>query len=265
MRKLSRLESPPELTNALCFLCVSRAVAETAERDRNAYITGFEQDLAKWADILPGIKKICSLIWKIRWDAIPRLQPHFSTKLKQLRKSVAELLMRANTILGLKPHGADQEHPGKLEIQSQQRRANIEYGSLATESPDPPPTTARQKKPPDRDPHQDKPLPFTAMVTLVKSIVFALVVHFILSLYILTPTGVMLPNPWQNRPSQDATDFQATPLETYQPSYSGTSTQPCPSTDLIMLDGELPQTVNLRELELTPRAHFHYPYLSWSI
>ncbi|KAF2967033.1 hypothetical protein GQX73_g6555 [Xylaria multiplex] len=264
MRKLSRLEFPLEYVNALCFLCLSRAIVETADRDQDEYIMGFNQDLAKWVERLPGIKDICRRMWKIDWGAIPQLQRHFSAKLEKLRESVAELLVRVNTVLGRKPHGADQEHLDKLRVSSQQRRTNIEQGSLATESPDPPPT-ARQKKPPDRNSHEDKPLLLTVVVVLVTSIIFALVVYFIASSFIFIGTVVMLPNPWQNPPSQDATNFQATPLETYPPSHPRVATQPCPSTDPMTLDEEFPETVSPQHLELSPRPHYNIPCQSLSI
>ncbi|KAI1363221.1 hypothetical protein F5Y08DRAFT_354611 [Xylaria arbuscula] len=142
MRRLSRLESSTKLIDALCFLCASRAFAETAQDNRNEYLSAFSQDLSTWNKVFPKIKEISRFMWPIDTDpkpqmivliesfsngiqhilgekgltlplisdvySVPGLQSECSSEIEQLRLSVADLLVKANAMFGRK-HSPDKQ------------------------------------------------------------------------------------------------------------------------------------------------------------
>ncbi|KAI0543981.1 hypothetical protein F4679DRAFT_566579 [Xylaria curta] len=216
MRQLSKLESSPKLLDALCFLCASRAVAETAQHERDAYMSAFSQDLNKWSEILPGVKEVSMLMWEIDLNSIPQLEPRFSTEMERLRLSVAALLIKTNEMFGC-GHNSSHEKTHEPGVSYRRWPTNIKQAPQAMESPGPQ-STARQKEPPDRIPHEEKtPSSFTDVVTLVTSIIFALVVHFMLGFVYVSSIAIMgFSNPWQNPTSQADTRI-------HTPSYPATN------------------------------------------
>ncbi|KAI0408518.1 hypothetical protein F4802DRAFT_416362 [Xylaria palmicola] len=215
MRRLSRLESSPKLMEALCFLCASRAVAETAQDTRDAYISAFSQDLSNWGEILPEIKEISGFMWGINWDFVPKPQPQSSSEIEQLRESVAALLVKTNEMFSLGHHSPHEKTTDGGGGSSQQCLGNIEQAPRAMKPPDPLATAQRQKIPPDRNCHREgTPAPLTNVVVLVTSVIFALIVHFMLGLvWFSLPTILGLPNPWHIPISEAEVNFQTTPLE----------------------------------------------------
>ncbi|KAI0540013.1 hypothetical protein GGR58DRAFT_523513 [Xylaria digitata] len=185
MRRLSRLESSPKLIDALCFLCASWAVVETAQQNRDAYMSAFSQDLLKWNDIFPEVKDVSRFMWGINLNSVSQLQPQFTTAIEQLRLSVAELLVNTSEMFGRKYYGPH-EKTYELGFSSQQWPSNTERAPPVTVPPDPP-ATARQKKTKDRILHKENtPPPLTDVVTLVASIIPAPAAHFVLGLHTLT-------------------------------------------------------------------------------
>ena len=237
MRRLSRLESSPKLMDALSFLCVSRAMAETAEHDRDAYISAFSQDLKQWRKIFPEVEEVSMFMWEINLDSVPQL-PQSHTTILQLRESVAALIVKANAMFGLGGYSLHNK-TDELGASCQRWPRNTDQAPPATEPPDPP-VRAREKEPPVRQicpnttPLKEKtPRPLSNLVTLVTSIIFALVVYFMLGLCTLPPstesstyvelgfahtsstTVLGFPNPWQTPMSQAGSSSQTTPLETF--------------------------------------------------
>ncbi|KAI1159926.1 hypothetical protein F5B18DRAFT_655137 [Nemania serpens] len=148
MRGLSRLESP-KLIDALCFLCVSRAVAETARDDRDAYISAFSRDLEEWREGFPELDEVSRFMWEIDLDSVPELQPQANTKIQQLRESVAALIAKANAMFGLRRRINTYNEIHELGGPRQLGRKDTNQAPPATEVPNPP-ATAREKEPPDR-------------------------------------------------------------------------------------------------------------------
>ncbi|KAI1739440.1 hypothetical protein F4680DRAFT_421597 [Xylaria scruposa] len=216
MRRLSKLESSPKLPDALCFLCASRAVAETTQHNRDGYLSAFSQDLNKWSEIVPGVEEVSRLMWEIDLNSVPQLEPQFSTEIEQLRSSVAALLIKTNKMFG-RGHHSSHEETGEPGVFSLRWLINTEQAPQAMESPGPL-ATARQKEPPDRFPYKEKTPPsLTDVVTLVTSLIFVLVVYFMLVFVYVSPIAIMgFSNPWQNSMSQADTRIPT-------PSYPATS------------------------------------------
>jgi hypothetical protein len=237
MRRLSRLESSPKLMDALSFLCVSRAMAETAEHDRDAYISAFSQDLKQWRKIFPEVEEVSMFMWEINLDSAPQL-PQAHTTILQLRESVAALIVKSNAMFGFGDCSLHNK-TDELGASCQWWPRNTDQAPPATEPPDPP-ARAREKEPPVRQicpnttPLKEKtPRLLSNLVILVASIIFALVVYFMLGLCTLPPstesstyvelgfahtsstTVLGFPNPWQTPMSQAGSSSQTTPLETF--------------------------------------------------
>ncbi|RYP70392.1 hypothetical protein DL771_005513 [Monosporascus sp. 5C6A] len=190
MRRLSRLK-PPDPIGILCFLCVSRAVAETADDDRDAYISAFSQDLEQWRQISPAIDEMARLMWGITFEYIPLPQPTDlqHTAMLQLRDSVARLVANANGMFGLGDWNLHNktDKPGSSLLSP--RNVNQALPDMEFSYPQ---IIAREKEPPDRlicpatsflqERLQETPAPHHPpnIITLVTSITFALVVYFML-------------------------------------------------------------------------------------
>ncbi|KAI1121390.1 hypothetical protein F5Y10DRAFT_102481 [Nemania abortiva] len=229
MRRLSRLQPYLDLTDVLCFLCISRAVAETGENDGATCVSEFPRYLNEWREIFPEIGKISWLMWEIDLNHVPGLsvpEDAFQaySRIWQLRLSVCELITEANKLFSL-------EHPNlynktyEIERRGELWPANIEQALRATKPPDPPATaTAREKEPPDRRVYSDTiaheeetpPLRISDTVILVTSVIFALVFRFIMGFVCIPLTTVLgFPNPSQPPMPQADTSSQIIPPETF--------------------------------------------------
>ncbi|KAJ3533971.1 hypothetical protein NM208_g7748 [Fusarium decemcellulare] len=197
MRQLVRLKVP-SLLGALCFLCATRAMADSVSDKEDAYKFEFTQDLMTWGQILPGIETAVQLVWnvqidKVEFDGGERLPwkrvlgylrwksqhiLHFkSNAMQQLRESVVGLISTANETFGL------ETEPGLNGWQQ------IDIGqSLADTKRSTPQATRWDIEPPDiliapnalflKNKFQGTPR--FNIVLLVTGIMFALVVLFIL-------------------------------------------------------------------------------------
>jgi len=189
MRKLTRLESSPKLMDALCFLSVARAMAETAVGDRDKYLSAFCQDLKQWSGIFPELQEVSRFMWEIDLESVPQLQRQAHTTILQLRESVAGLIVKANKMFGLEDSG---QQNGKNRFGAFHRvwPGSTDQASGATIPPECP-ATSKEKEPPDRQVYPNMAVlqettspPLSTVVILVTSIIFALVIYFMLGLYI---------------------------------------------------------------------------------
>ncbi|KAJ4154200.1 hypothetical protein NW765_014947 [Fusarium oxysporum] len=237
MRRLSRLTPPESLLDTLCFLSVARAVAETDEGDGNVCISAFTQDLEQWIQTLPDIEEAARLMWGITFDFDP--QPQSTARqlchnsMLQLRDSVAALIGKSNELFDL---GAQSRHDEMhvLSAFHQQRQRNNDQTSPTVEPSDSP-ITARAKEPPDRlicpitslqEKVQDNPRFNRVVIILATSIIFALVVYFMLGFaHILSATVLGLPNPWYTGMAQTTSAPRSTPSATFFTGYEQASSQ----------------------------------------
>ncbi|KAI1111984.1 hypothetical protein F5Y14DRAFT_283718 [Nemania sp. NC0429] len=121
---------------------------------------------------------------------------------------------------------------------------NTEQTPPVTKPPDPPPKT-RDKGPPDRwiyptiTPHdQNTPFPLTNTVRLVTSIIFALVVYFMIGFACISSATILgFPNPWHPPTPQATTSLQSTPLAT---SSSPMPARSPPETEIAVYDTPFP-------------------------
>ncbi|RYP13312.1 hypothetical protein DL765_006935 [Monosporascus sp. GIB2] len=182
MRQMSKLESP-SFIGALYFLCVSKAVAETFEDDGSPYTSAFTEGLEQWRQIFPEIEEAAKLMWYIEFDSIPQPQPAAQQQaMLLLRESVAALIGKANGVFGL---GYWSSHNGidELKTSHQWWPRNTDQASADMEPSDPQ-IISSDKEPPD---HLVCPTITSLhgkikriLLTLVTSILFALVVYFML-------------------------------------------------------------------------------------
>jgi hypothetical protein len=123
MRRLSQLEAPLTLEDALCFLCASRAVVESSSEDEKlASMSSFAQDLETWREMFPQVEHFARIMWDLAMDHIP---PTFRATdaaswhhtILALREVVATLVARTRFLFGLEEYGSVTE-PGKLPVSS---------------------------------------------------------------------------------------------------------------------------------------------------
>ncbi|KAJ3576846.1 hypothetical protein NPX13_g3574 [Xylaria arbuscula] len=102
MRQLARLKRP-SLVDILCFLCVSRAVAETHNEHKDIYVSAFIYGLEEWRQTYPEIEDAARLMWGTTFEFPPQPQPTAKkyNELLQLRDSVAALIEVADDMFGL--------------------------------------------------------------------------------------------------------------------------------------------------------------------
>ncbi|RYP08435.1 hypothetical protein DL765_008790 [Monosporascus sp. GIB2] len=195
MQRLSRLKSLPSLMDALCFLCVSRAVEETDEDSGNWYTSAFTQGLEQWRQIFPEIEDAARLMWGITFECIP--QPHPTAQqhatMLNLREAVATLIAKANGMLDLGGWSVHNKM-NALRASHQHWPRHVDEASPRMD-PSNPQITAREKEPPDRlicpnitllhQKFQGAVGFNPVIVTLVTSILFALAVYFVLGLLTL--------------------------------------------------------------------------------
>lgn len=229
MRQLSRLEFSPKLIDALCFLSVSRSVAETAKNDRDTCMSSFSRDLKEWKEIFPELDKVTRFMWAVELDFVPELQSKADIIIEQLRASVAALMMKANKLFNLGYSNDLHSEIGGLDGPHQGGRSSADQDPPATEAPNAP-ATAREKEAPDlliysntKSHGGEPPFFLTSTVRLVTSAIFAIVIYFIIGLRVLPPsiylstylvvgfsyiaatTILGFPNPWQDPMSQTTT------------------------------------------------------------
>ncbi|KAH6856311.1 hypothetical protein B0I37DRAFT_73319 [Chaetomium sp. MPI-CAGE-AT-0009] len=178
MRRLSRLEAPLSLGDAMCLLCASRAVVESSEKDKvAAYTASFVQDLETWRQIFPQVEHFAEIMWDLTMDHVPSfLHPadeasrHHSTILR-LRELVAALVTKTRFLFGLEEHWSVIEaDPPDSQICPNITRLRC----LASKTPGCDPT----------------------VVALATGFIFALVIHFVLGLVHMHSTQILgLSNP----------------------------------------------------------------------
>jgi len=201
MRQVSSLELP-EVTGALCLLCVARAVSDTGEDNENHYRAAFNQDLELWRQIFPQVEEAARMMWGITFESVP--QPQLRTTdeqysiLVQLRDSVAMLVGKANGMFGVggwdtqfdKTTRGGGDPCGPIEIDT--APPNIDLPPSPSRVPE------RDKEPPDRlvCPNvaslydKTRGTPAFIVVTLATSVLFALVVYFMIGTpLILSPSS----------------------------------------------------------------------------
>ena len=121
MRRLSRLEAPLSLEDALCFLCASRAVVESSsEDDKLAYMPSFVQDLETWRQMFPQVEHFARIMWDLTMDHIPPMfrstdEALWHHTILSLRELVATLVARTRFLFGLEEYGLGPEL-GKLPV-----------------------------------------------------------------------------------------------------------------------------------------------------
>ncbi|KAF4460886.1 hypothetical protein FALBO_12322 [Fusarium albosuccineum] len=221
MRQLVRLKVP-SLLGALCFLCATRAMADSVSDNEDAYKDEFIQDLVVWWKILPGIEEAALLIWNVNkidfdlklqrlrvehcWLTIRRRLYEYETRrlyqttgretftpptrfpyyysepnaMQQLRESVAGLISTAHKTFGL------ETEPGLNGWQQIDKGQSLAHTKSST-----PQATRWDIEPPDmliapnalflKNKFQGTRC--FNIVLLVTSIMFALVVLFILGLF----------------------------------------------------------------------------------
>jgi hypothetical protein len=189
MRRLSRLEAPLSLENALCFLCASRAVVESSsEDDKLAYMSSFAQDLETWREMFPQVEHFARIMWDLTMDHIPpTFRPTDAASwhtIFALRELVATLVARTRFLFGLEEYGSVTE-PGKLPVSSLLRwkkssRSVMRRYSLKADIPDEPelqvcPNITRLRHIASKTPGCDP-----AVVVLATGFIFALVIQFVL-------------------------------------------------------------------------------------
>ncbi|KAF4998309.1 hypothetical protein FDECE_11826 [Fusarium decemcellulare] len=126
MRQLIRLK-PPTLLGALCFLCTSRAMADSSDSDRGAYLSQFTKDLEQWRNVFPEVTEAARLMWSIDIEGgpsasyqqpggglqcpfllpLPIYQSGYGSEdaMLQLRETVAALIGDANEAFSLDMNG----------------------------------------------------------------------------------------------------------------------------------------------------------------
>ncbi|KAI1172370.1 hypothetical protein F4777DRAFT_581963 [Nemania sp. FL0916] len=238
MRQLSKLGQCPELIDALCFLCASRALAETAENDRQTLKTAFAQDLKEWRRIFPEVKDVSRFMWGIDLDSVPdsELPPQANSTISQLQASVEELIDKANIILGAQNHDKRRKLD-ELRAHSQAWSKNnvpVPPGSM----PFSPPRTAGRNEPPGQQtylgtaafPHEGiSPIPLSTTVRLVTGIIFSLVFCFMMVIAHSSLTTVLgIPNLWQSPASQIEKTNADSPIALFA-TFSSPVPTACPS------------------------------------
>lgn len=123
MRRLSRLEAPLSLEDALCFLCASRAVVESSSLDdKLAYMSSFVQDLETWRLMFPQVEHFARIMWDLTMDHVPPMfcltdDPLWRHTILSLRELAAVLVARTRFLFGLEGYGSVTA-PGKLLVSS---------------------------------------------------------------------------------------------------------------------------------------------------
>ena len=207
MRQLSRLKAPSNLLDVLSFLCVSKAVVESAEEkeDKSAYMEEFYKDLENWSQVYPQVALMAKLMWGIY--VVPSLfrspkeaREMWQASILQMKESVASLVGKTVNMFGL-----DEESGGKMQMPEDISRTPDQFGSnhpfistpsqYSTDTGDPggscPPKTqhkgdilGHQICPDTTRLHElsSRDIRFsTVAVTLVTGVIFAIVICFILS------------------------------------------------------------------------------------
>jgi hypothetical protein len=175
MRRLSRLKAPSSVMDVLCFLCLSRAVADTVEDGGNPCLFAFTEDLEHWRQLYPEIEKVSRRLWEAPVESFPNTTDSAGRQasraaLAQLRGSVAVLITQANGLFGLHPQGSS---PMDLDVLEGAHIQSTPGDSPSFDSPQP---TEPEKEPPDRLICPK----FDLFLDLMTSVMFALVVYFVI-------------------------------------------------------------------------------------
>ncbi|KAI0539562.1 hypothetical protein GGR58DRAFT_464034 [Xylaria digitata] len=231
MRQLSRLESRPSLMDALYFLCVSRAVAETDENKRIAYVSAFNEGLEQWRMMFPEIEDVARLMWGITLESNPQPRPMTEqNEMLQLREAVAVLIGDANSMFDLGASDARDEMEASSDCHQRFSRSTNHdslHEDLSGQLPN-----SREKEPPGRliCPaitsllEKTDGTPLFVIVTLVTTIIFALVVYFMLGFaHITSPMVLGFPNPWYTIIPQITSTYQSTSYDVSFSSYTETA------------------------------------------
>ncbi|KAI0414855.1 hypothetical protein F5X98DRAFT_377298 [Xylaria grammica] len=227
MRRLSRLKALPSLRDALCFLCVSKAVAETDDIN-GAHASAFYEGLEQWRIVFPEIEDAARLMWNITFECIPQQQPTAKQhdEMLKLRDSVAALIEVSNGLFDLGGpnfHNRTNAHQVLSRPIDEASLHKDSFGHLIT---------SKEKEPPDglicpaiaslRE--KTYGTPRFNIAILVVTAIFALVVYFMLGFaHISSPTVLELPNPWYTNVSQTNSPHQSKTGATSSLSYIETA------------------------------------------
>jgi len=209
MRQLSRLKAPSSLLDVLSFLCVSKAVVESAEEkeDKSAYMEEFHKDLDNWSQVYPQVALMAKLMWGIY--VVPSLfhspkeaREMWQDSLLQMKQSVASLVGKTIGMFGLDDEsGGQMQTPDDIPLAPHQSSSNHPFISpssqYSTDTGDPGGSCPPQKRhkgdilghqicPDTTRLHElsSRDIRFsTVAVTLVTGVIFAIVICFILSEY----------------------------------------------------------------------------------
>ena len=184
MRGLSRLERPKCLMDALCFLCASRAVAETAGDDGSSYISAFNEGLEQWRSMFPEIDEVAWLMWQVTLGSIPDDQSTAEQHdaMLRLQYSVAELIETANGLFDTKKLN-ERDEMDEDQPFHQFTASKIPKAAPDIEVSDPPNIATEKERLDQVITRLEERTQGTAsfnIVILVASIIFALVVHAML-------------------------------------------------------------------------------------
>ncbi|KAI1357705.1 hypothetical protein F5Y08DRAFT_323674 [Xylaria arbuscula] len=222
MRQLVRLKRP-SLVDVLCFLCVSRAVAETHNKNKDIYVSAFNHGLEQWRLTYLEIENAVRLMWGITFEFPPQLRATAKqyNELLQLRNSVAALIEVEDDRFGL--GGWERQNKMNLSRDNHpQSSGNINqasrYGAFSDHL-----WSSKEVEPPDRqicpaitDLHRrTRGKSCWEIATTVSTTTFALVVHFILGSFYNSASDVLgLTNPWYTASSRTASTARGQSSET---------------------------------------------------
>ncbi|KAF2968077.1 hypothetical protein GQX73_g5520 [Xylaria multiplex] len=220
------------LMDALCFFCVSRAVAETGENNGISYVAAFNESLEQWRMIFPEIEDVVRLMWNVTFQSVPQPRPTAEqhSELLQLREAVAALIIDADSMFGLCVPDARDEMEASSDC-NQRLSRSTDHASLHKDLPGHL-LTPREKEPlgrlicPAITSLQEKThrTPLSELVKLVTTVIFALVVYFVLGFaHISSPMVLGLSNPWYTEIPQTTSTYQSTSYDVSSSSYTETA------------------------------------------